>query len=116
VGEVGAGRFDEQSLGAAAVEEHDSLQLEEDDWINRGPAALSVQLVRPLADETQVNRRLEVAVEGGLGNEILQRDGDGFIEAAGLGAPGMAHSRARQHGRRTGRAWSSAMVFAGQPC
>ena len=51
----------------------------------RGPAPLGVQLPRPLADEAQVELRLEVAVEVVRRDEVLERDGDRLIEAAGLG-------------------------------
>ena len=85
VGQVEAGRLDQLALGADALEEHDQLQLEEDDRVDAGPAPLGVQLPRPVADEAQVELRLQVAVEVVGGNEVLQRDGDRLVEAAGLG-------------------------------
>ena len=38
----------------------------------------------PLADEAQVEPGLQVAVEVVLGNEVLQRDGNRLVEAAGF--------------------------------
>ena len=49
-----------------------------------GPAPLGIQLPRPVADEAQVELRLQVAVEVVGGDEVLQRDGDRLVEAAGL--------------------------------
>jgi hypothetical protein len=51
------------AFSADALEEHDQRQLEEDHRINGGTTTVGVQLARPLADEAEVNRRLEVAVE-----------------------------------------------------
>ena len=102
VGQVEAGRLDELALGADALEEHDQLQLEEDDRVDAGPAPLGVQLPRPVADEAQVELGFQVAVEVVPGNEVLQRDGDRLVEAAGLGgtehdaAPGRVSTPARR--------------------
>ena len=49
------------------------------------PAPLGVQLLHPVPDETQVERRIEVAVEVVGGDQLLERCGDGHVEAAGLG-------------------------------
>ena len=84
VGQVEAGRLDELALGADALEEHDQLQLEEDDRVDGGPAPLGIQLPRPVADEAQVELGFQVAVEVVRGDEVLQRDGDRLVEAAGL--------------------------------
>ena len=43
VGQVQAGRLDELSFGADAFEEHDELQLEEDDRIDAGPTSLGIE-------------------------------------------------------------------------
>jgi hypothetical protein len=72
VGKSEAGRRDQLALGADALEEHDQLQLEEDDRINARATPFGVQLPRPLPPEAQIERRLEVAVEVGPGNEILK--------------------------------------------
>ena len=47
VGQVEAGRLDQLALGADALEEHDELELEEDDRVDARPAPLGVQLARP---------------------------------------------------------------------
>jgi hypothetical protein len=44
----------------------------------------SVELFHPLTDKAEVELGLQVAVEVGPGNQILKRDGDRGIEAAGL--------------------------------
>ena len=95
VGQVEAGGLDQLALGADPLEEHDQLQLEEDDRVDAGPAPLGVQLPRPLADEAEVELRLQVAVEVVPRDEVLQRDGDRLVEAAGLGGPSIGGLRSR---------------------
>jgi hypothetical protein len=85
VGQVEAGRFDQLALGADAFEEHDQLQLEEDDRIDGGAAPLGVVLPRPVADEAEVQLGFEVAVEVIGRDEGLERDGDRLIKATWLG-------------------------------
>ena len=63
VGQVEAGRLDELAFGADALEEHDQLQLEEDDRVDGGPASLGIELSHPLPDEAQVELGFQVAVE-----------------------------------------------------
>jgi hypothetical protein len=79
VGQVEAGRLDELPLRADPLEEHDQLQLEEDDRIDAGSAAVGVVLRDPLADEAQVEPSLQVRVEVIGGDEVLQRDGNRLI-------------------------------------
>jgi hypothetical protein len=69
---------------------HDQVQFEEDGGIDARATPLGVQLLRPVPDDTQVECRLQLAVEVVGRNEILQRDHDRFVEAAGLG--GAEHS------------------------
>ena len=95
VGQVEAGGLDELALGADALEEHHQLQLEEDDRVDGGPAPLGVELPRPVADEAQVELGFQVAVEVVDRDEVLQRDGDRLVEAAGFG-------RAEHRGLRDG--------------
>src|SRR5215204_3342579 len=85
VSQIEAGRRDELTLGADALEEHDELQLEEDHRVDTRPAPLGVEVARPVTDEAQVELGLQVSVEVAGGNEILQRDRDRFAEAAGFG-------------------------------
>ena len=93
VGEVEAGRLDELALGADALEEHDELQLEEDDRVDARPAPLGVELPRPVADEAEVELGLQVAVEVAPRDQVLQRDGNRLVEAAGLGGPSIGGLR-----------------------
>ena len=72
VGQVERSGFDELALGTQPFEEHDELQLDEDDWIDTRPAALSVQLPRPLTDEAQIECRLQMPVEVVGGDQFLQ--------------------------------------------
>ena len=58
VGEVETRRRDELPLGADALEEHDQLELEEDDWVDAGSAPLGVELPRPVPDEAEIELRL----------------------------------------------------------
>ena len=78
-------RLDELALGADTLEEHDQLQFEEVHGIDAGAAALGVDVTRPLPDEAQIERRLEVAVEVVPGDELLKRDDNRFVKAEGLG-------------------------------
>ena len=54
VREVEAGRLDQLPLRADPLEEHDELQLEEDDRVDAGPTPLGIELLRPVADEAEV--------------------------------------------------------------
>ena len=78
-------RLNELVLGADALEEQDELKFEKDHGVDRGTTALGIAFADPLADEAQVELRFKVAVEVILGNEVLQRDGNRVIKAAGLG-------------------------------
>src|SRR5688500_10676243 len=62
-----------------------SLQLEEDDQFDAGPAALGVELPRPLPDKREIKFHPQVAVEVVGRDEVLQRDSDRLVEAAGFG-------------------------------
>ncbi len=85
VGEVEAGRLDEPAFRTDALEEHDQLQLEEDDWVDGRAAALGVEFPRPLPNEARVQLRVEMAVEVDGGDQVLERNGDRLVEAAGFG-------------------------------
>src|SRR5215213_2976600 len=90
VGEMKAGGFDQLPLGPDAFEEHDELQLEENDGVNGGPSPLRVEILGPVPDEAEVELGLQMTVEVVLGNNGLERDGDRLVESAGL--------RGAQHG------------------
>jgi len=82
---------------AAELDERQGSRM--NDRADGGPTAFGVQLARPLPDEAQVELGFQVAVEVARGNQLLQRDGDGLIEAAGL--CGAEHGTPpRQHGGR----------------
>src|SRR5215217_6223959 len=107
VGQVHRGNFDELAFRADPSEEHDQLQLEEDHRVDAGPAPDGIELLRPVADKREVEFGFQVAVEVARGNEVLQRDGDRLIEAAGLDraehrwAPG--HGSTRENAQFTAR-------------
>jgi hypothetical protein len=61
------------------------LRLEEDHRVDGGPTALGVKIACPLADKAHVELRLEVAIEVARWDQLLQRDRDRLVEAAGLG-------------------------------
>ena len=75
VGQVEACRLDQLALGADALEEHDQLQLEEDDRVDARLAPVGVQLPRLVAHERQVESGFQVAIEGIGRDQLLQQDG-----------------------------------------
>ncbi len=62
----------ELPLAPEVLEEHDELELEEDDRIDGRPAALGVQRLHQIPHEREVERRFEAAVEVVFWDEILQ--------------------------------------------
>ena len=84
VGEVQAGCLDQAALQTNPLEEHDELQLEEHDGVDRRPAARGVEIAHPLADKAQVQLSVEAAVEVISRDEVFERDRDGLIERAEL--------------------------------
>jgi hypothetical protein len=94
VSQVQAGGFDQLAFGPDAFEDHDELELEEDDRVDARPAPLGVALPRPLPDEAQVEVGFQVAVEIVPRNQVLQRGDHGLIEAAGFGRAEHGHSGA----------------------
>jgi hypothetical protein len=62
----------ELALRAEVLEEHDQLELEEDDRVNGRPAAPRVERGDELPDEREVQPRLQAAVEVVFGHQILQ--------------------------------------------
>jgi hypothetical protein len=63
----------ELPLGAQIFEEHNELQLEEDDRVDAGPASASIQRAHQLPHEGKVEPLLKTAVEVVFGDEVLQR-------------------------------------------
>ena len=70
--QVEVGRLGEFPFQTDSFEEHDELELEKDDRVERGAAAFSVALLDPLPNKADIQFRLTVAVEVVLGNEFVQ--------------------------------------------
>jgi hypothetical protein len=62
-----------------------SCSLKKTTGIDVGPTPLGEPLSRPRPDEAEIEFGLKVAVEVVPWNEVLQRDGDGVVEATGFG-------------------------------
>jgi hypothetical protein len=82
VAKVEAGRLDQLPLGADAFEEHDQLQLEEDDRVDGGPASLGIQLPRPVPDKRQIELGFQMPIEVVGGDQVVERDRDRLVKAA----------------------------------
>ena len=61
----------ELPLRAQVLEEHNELELEEDQRIHRRPAALGVERAHQLPHKREIERRLKAAVEMVLRDEVL---------------------------------------------
>jgi hypothetical protein len=85
-------RRDELALGADPLEEHDQRQFEEDDRVDVGPAALGVETAPPLSNASKVEFGFQMSVEGIGWDQVLRRDGDWLIKAAGLGGAEHRHT------------------------
>jgi hypothetical protein len=72
MGQVHAGQLDQLALRADPLEEHDQLELEEDDRIDARPPAFLIGAARQVTDERQVELGLEMAVEMVSGNQGVQ--------------------------------------------
>jgi hypothetical protein len=62
------------ALGADVLEEHDELELEEDDRVNRRPAAPRVERPHQIPHEREVQPCLKAAVEVVLRDQVLKRE------------------------------------------
>ena len=60
------------AFGAKALEEHDQLQFEEDDRINRGPPSSCIGLLHELAHKREIKRSFQMAVEVILWNQVFK--------------------------------------------
>ncbi len=83
--EAVGGEAQQLALGADPFEEHHELRLEKDDRVDRGATAIGVRAEDEAADEAEIERRLEEAVEVVGRDQGFGRGGDGLIEPAGLG-------------------------------
>ncbi len=70
--EVKRHRLHQLALGAQTLEEEDELELEEDDRVDAGSAALRVAIGHPLTHEVKIQDSLEVAVEVIAGDQLIQ--------------------------------------------
>jgi len=87
VSQVEARCLDELSFGADALEEHDQLQFEEDHRVNGRPSSLGQELSRPVADETEVEEKVQRQVR-----ELSDAGLNATYEEAVAGAGGAAHA------------------------
>ena len=74
------------------------MRLAEDDRVDAGPTPLGIQLPHPRSYKAEIERGFQMPVEVVAGEEVLQRDRDGLVEAAGFcGAEhGVLQSKARR--------------------
>jgi hypothetical protein len=64
----------ELPLASEVLEEHEELELEEDDRVNGRPATFRVERLHQLPHEREIQPRLKTAVEVVLGYELFERD------------------------------------------
>ena len=68
------GHPDQLSLRSHSLEEHDQLELEEDNRVDRGATDRGVAVGHDVADEAQVQLGVEVAIQVVRWDEGLQRE------------------------------------------
>ncbi|CAN5704173.1 hypothetical protein BH23CHL5_BH23CHL5_22370 [soil metagenome] len=107
VGEVQAGRVDELALGADPLEEHDHVQLKENDRVDARAVPVDVKHPRPFADEAQVELGFEVAVEVVRGDQPLKGEtATRWSRRQGLGGPSIGNClRHRRAGHALPQTW-----------
>jgi hypothetical protein len=62
------------ALAPEVLEEHNELELEEDDRVHRRPATVGVERLHQLPHEREVQACLKAAVEVVLGYEFFERE------------------------------------------
>jgi hypothetical protein len=62
----------QQTFGAYPFKEHDQLQFEEDNGINRGTTSTGVGLLHELADKGEIKCSLQVPIEMIGWNQVFQ--------------------------------------------
>jgi hypothetical protein len=87
VSEVEASSVHQAPLGAEALEEHDELELEEHDRVDRRPAAFRIAVRHPLAHKRKVEGSVEVPVEMVGRHQAFQGDRDRLVQRAAFGWP-----------------------------
>ena len=85
MGEIEAGDLDELAFGTESFEEHDEMELEENDRINRRPTARSVAISNEIAYKREIEGALELPIEVVWGNGRFQRDQHRTIKIARFG-------------------------------
>src|SRR3954447_15024808 len=88
--EAVGGDLHELAFGADALKEHNELEFEKDDRVNRRAPTGGVAWVDELADKGEVQRALDVAIELVGWHEIVERDVDKWGERAALGSQHMS--------------------------
>ena len=102
VGQVEAGRLDELALGADALEEHDQLELEEDDRVDAGPAPFGIPLARSSRGQTTGRAWLPGAGRScSAGTSSSSETAIGSSRRRGFAGPSMAGSGRKHPGRET---------------
>ncbi len=85
MGEVESDRTHQLPLGSHSLKEEDELELEEHHRVDTGPTTRGIAVLHPGADQRQVQRGVEVAIEMVCRDQLLQRDGHGLIQQAQIG-------------------------------
>lgn len=84
MGKVQGCEREELTFGADSLEEHDELELEEDDRVDGGTTNRGIEVGDPVPDEREIKRTLKMAIEVIDGNERFKGDGDRAVELAAL--------------------------------
>jgi hypothetical protein len=87
VSQVQAGVLDELALRADALEEHDELELEEDDRVDAGAADGRVLVGHPGADEAEVELGVEMPVEVVRWHVVFERGEHSLVKVASFHGP-----------------------------
>jgi hypothetical protein len=72
-------------LGADPFEEHDQVEAEEDDRIDRGATAIGVPLHDPVAHDREIQGRVKLSIEVVGRDELLKGNGNRAVEGAMFG-------------------------------
>jgi len=83
--QIETGDLDEFALRAEVLEEHDEMELEEDDRIDRGSTARGIAVGDEVTHESEVENVFEVAVEMVVRDGSLKGEQDRTGEIASLG-------------------------------
>ncbi len=82
MGKVDVHRLHQLSLGANALKEHDELQFEENEGINRrAPHEAVVGILDQVIHKAEIEFRLQLLIEMTGWNQFFKRQSDVFLEA-----------------------------------